>query len=352
MYFAPFQNRFTVPPWAIDPTSRQYQYRCETLNIRENSKNGNLIRTISFCPEYPYLIFGRDPGAVHIFVGHESVSSQHAALVWSIEGRVPTCYLLNLESRSGVLLNGNHVEPGNRAQVFPNDIMVLGKAPHVFQLCWKIGSVASSTTRPQIPADIPARIPGQSPGEYSSPVPTRSEAAIERPETRSGTVPVGVRPGSPSRPSAPSPHVFHSPKPVHLNPTQSPSFRGDQFSRRSSMDSDPRRRKDRTDSGGESLPIPRSAPGQSASSIESQARNTIDQRQGNSPRYGSAPLRQPHAPIQTYSEEHSTQPRGPSDWSSAGPRRSWDGQRGGYRERRNSDSWEQRGYNKSWRGGR
>jgi hypothetical protein len=104
-------------------------FTVETLNPR-----GQVIAITPFSPNYPYLIFGRDPGSAHVFVGHDSVSAQHAALFWArLNGAADFCYIMNLESTHGIKIEGQLMEASGITAVGLGEGITFGNAPVSFR---------------------------------------------------------------------------------------------------------------------------------------------------------------------------------------------------------------------------
>lgn len=135
MTYVASPQSFVAPEWAIDPSNDLYKTRCATLRIAA-IENGCEVQSIRFRPEFPYLIFGKDAGIVHEFVGHHSLSPQHAALV--VHRELGYVMILNLESSTGVKLRSSQgfssVNVDEPREVLPNDEFYLGKAPRSFRL--------------------------------------------------------------------------------------------------------------------------------------------------------------------------------------------------------------------------
>jgi FHA domain len=122
-----------------------------------------------FSRNFPHLILGRDPAGSHIFVGHESVSPQHAAVLWDGKGN---CQVLNMESGTGVKLAGTSIPPGASRLIAPGEEIVLGKAPRRFRL--DCGRVSGGEDPP---------IPGGTGAHVSSPAPPPLAMRRQSPHT-------------------------------------------------------------------------------------------------------------------------------------------------------------------------
>ncbi|KAI0561319.1 FHA domain containing protein [Gracilaria domingensis] len=118
----PSKLKYTPDAEALGEISRIYGFQ----EIRH--KNKETVGWIKFMDPIPFLLFGRDLGASHVFVGHPSVSPQHAVAFW--DRRTGLCMIQDLESESGTKLNGkslSHLEP---VVLQPKDEIVMGNSAH------------------------------------------------------------------------------------------------------------------------------------------------------------------------------------------------------------------------------
>lgn len=139
-----FPSKFSLPEWAIDASSSQYkEIVLEKLRIceRELPVDGDygqrpprLTRAWEFKENFPYLIFGRDPGRCHCFIGHGNVSPEHCAFVWDSSG---SCRLLNLEASYPLKTarQGEHptlLGPNEDIKVELDHIIEIGYVPRLY----------------------------------------------------------------------------------------------------------------------------------------------------------------------------------------------------------------------------
>eukprot|EP00170_Pyropia_yezoensis_P008969 contig_38565_g9004 len=87
-------------------------------------------------------VFGRDTAVCDIFVGHASVSRQHAYLCW----HRGICYAFPFETPSGTKVNGELLAYGELRPLEVGDSLVCGKSArsYVFQID-SDGRIAAST---------------------------------------------------------------------------------------------------------------------------------------------------------------------------------------------------------------
>lgn len=116
----PPANKFHVPSWAADDSNDLYAFH--EINYRTDEEVG----WVRFLPGIPYLVFGRDPAASHVYVGHPSVSNQHAAVTWDRETK--RCYINDLESSSGTLVQGDVIACTERQELEPDFRIRLGSS--------------------------------------------------------------------------------------------------------------------------------------------------------------------------------------------------------------------------------
>eukprot|EP00178_Gracilaria_changii_P016450 TRINITY_DN470_c0_g2_i1.p2 TRINITY_DN470_c0_g2~~TRINITY_DN470_c0_g2_i1.p2 ORF type:complete len:423 (+),score=73.80 TRINITY_DN470_c0_g2_i1:100-1368(+) len=93
-------------------------------------RNKQTVGWIKFMHPIPFLLFGRDLGASHVFVGHPTVSPQHAVAFW--DRATGFCMIQDLESEHGTFLNDkavSHLEP---ALIRPKDVIRFGTSAHHF----------------------------------------------------------------------------------------------------------------------------------------------------------------------------------------------------------------------------
>eukprot|EP00172_Hildenbrandia_rubra_P001517 Plantae.Rhodophyta-Hildenbrandia_rubra.ctg20811.p1 GENE.Plantae.Rhodophyta-Hildenbrandia_rubra.ctg20811~~Plantae.Rhodophyta-Hildenbrandia_rubra.ctg20811.p1 ORF type:complete len:848 (-),score=175.42 Plantae.Rhodophyta-Hildenbrandia_rubra.ctg20811:2117-4660(-) len=104
----PVKNIYKAPRW-IGKSQ-------ETVRIRVLDIEGNEDGFIIFYPDIPYILFGRDPCASHFFIGHPSVNRQHAVV--EFHDRYKTCFLTDLGSKGGTLVNGVALVPNTPTQLY------------------------------------------------------------------------------------------------------------------------------------------------------------------------------------------------------------------------------------------
>ncbi|CAN8067633.1 unnamed protein product [Agarophyton chilense] len=125
-------------PVCLVPSKLKYKPNAESLaepsrihgfqEVRARSQE--TVGWIKFMDPIPFLLFGRDLGASHVFVGHPSVSNQHAVSFW--DRRTGYCMIQDLESESGTHVNGqvvSHLEP---TILNIDDTIRFGTSAHVY----------------------------------------------------------------------------------------------------------------------------------------------------------------------------------------------------------------------------
>eukprot|EP00177_Eucheuma_denticulatum_P000524 GFKZ01000936.1.p1 GENE.GFKZ01000936.1~~GFKZ01000936.1.p1 ORF type:complete len:453 (-),score=43.51 GFKZ01000936.1:1505-2863(-) len=158
----PSTNTFCPPPWVLTPNPN-FHFREVAARSRQT------ISFNSFLPEVSCLIFGRDLAASHIFVGHPTVSGQHAAAVWSQDDG--KCYIIDLESANGTYINSNLVSHSQRHELKPGDELVFGKSSHIFVFERKpnTGGPSPPSAPPANLSPLPPRDHGMAPRRLSPP---------------------------------------------------------------------------------------------------------------------------------------------------------------------------------------
>ncbi|KAJ8905084.1 hypothetical protein NDN08_001595 [Rhodosorus marinus] len=115
-------TKFVIPDWCGNSDPKF----CFTVHKR----TGQVCDVVEFSKDRGFLVFGRDVGCCDIFVGHASVSRQHAAVVWHKNNY---CYLLDLESESGTKINGRVLEPKVPMMIYPDDKITFGKSSRLLK---------------------------------------------------------------------------------------------------------------------------------------------------------------------------------------------------------------------------
>jgi hypothetical protein len=169
--------RFVPPTMAVDgivmadPGGTYANYHREFF-IETTDRQGQVVERTPFRPEYPYLIFGRDPGCAHVFCGHDTVSGQQAAFFWAYgsESSDEMCYIQNLEpthvtrvSNPGeiVVLGANETR-----LIRLDDIIEFGRAPVTYRFIREV-AIAIPPAPPPVVQDIyAAPIPDAPPPSY------------------------------------------------------------------------------------------------------------------------------------------------------------------------------------------
>uniref|UniRef100_A0A6T6BYZ8 Peptidyl-prolyl cis-trans isomerase n=1 Tax=Compsopogon caeruleus TaxID=31354 RepID=A0A6T6BYZ8_9RHOD len=100
------KNIFEIPVWMGEPD------RFCGLVVEWNNEP---VHVLPF--QKGYMIFGRDPAVSNTFVGHPSVSRQHAAIVWSREDRL--AYLIDLESENGTYIDDIQIPLNEPVKLLP-----------------------------------------------------------------------------------------------------------------------------------------------------------------------------------------------------------------------------------------
>lgn len=114
-----------APPWTGEP-NRNYCF----VEVNRRDKAKTPIRFIEFKPDVNVLLFGLDPAASHVFVGHPSVSPQHAfAAFHKVNGM---CLLQDLESANGTFIDDVGVDHSKAQELFPNNRVRFGTSTHEF----------------------------------------------------------------------------------------------------------------------------------------------------------------------------------------------------------------------------
>ncbi|PXF48927.1 hypothetical protein BWQ96_01269 [Gracilariopsis chorda] len=98
------------------------------LEMRIKSKE--TIGWIKFIDKVPFLVFGRDLGACHVFVGHPSVATQHAFAYWDLSSGF--CMIQDMESEHGTSINGRTISHMQPTLLQLKDSIRFGNSAHVY----------------------------------------------------------------------------------------------------------------------------------------------------------------------------------------------------------------------------
>lgn len=181
------------------------------LEMRIKSKE--TIGWLKFIDKVPFLIFGRDLGACHVFVGHPSVSAQHAFAYWDIS--TGYCMIQDLESEHGTSVNGCSISHMQPIALNLKDSVRFGSSAHVYIFDYlppefRDDDGSASAPPPMPPLDARTEASGPS----MAPVPRRMSGSPRRgsdPHPMRGTPPPPPYRRSPGRdpPSGEFPPRMH-----------------------------------------------------------------------------------------------------------------------------------------------
>jgi len=220
----PSRNSLTLPQWGVNsPPNLMYAFL-------ERDRKGSEVRWIKFREDRGYLVFGRDQGASHVFVGHPTVSAQHAVVLWgNIDGYA---YIMDMESAHGTIVGKSLLDTNRWQTLKPNSVIKFGTSSNTFTFM-KDPSHASNANIPRnqlMPPPIPQpiRVPAhkiQEPplGTYIPPVANAGPGPGPGPASPgflpNRGAPPGIRPDQ-RGPVGPPPDPRGPPPPGH------PDYRG------------------------------------------------------------------------------------------------------------------------------
>lgn len=193
-----------VPEWAI-PVNPYFGF----AEVKRKDPGAQPVRFIQFRRNVNILIFGLDPAASHIFVGHPSVSPQHAFV--GFHANTQRCVLKDLESANGTFIDNKPVDHSRVEELAPGNRVRFGDSAHEFVF-------------DRLPPDLVKELPPLP----SAPVPSgdaHTEASAP-PASAIAPFPRDARPRNLSPGAAHSTETFvgHRPPPPDRNPPPRPPF--------------------------------------------------------------------------------------------------------------------------------